>query len=344
MKIKTFLSIFVSLIITITWLSSCGKTETVSQAKDSSSKETSQAEVQTSEEIPEENFTFKSTEELLTNGMNVAMDGYVVVMDKEDIPEYMRDIMIPFNDEDKGLHAYKTLYGDVKLEPQFGINSDFLYNNIAFARPQGENSGYAAINSKGELLTKPETMSVCWVGNGIIKYHDITLDGNYETHLLDTDLNEYDISSFLADYPARDKLDITPEHVGGDYEYDGSDINGIAYGKYQNGFLPYSKKDQGCLVSGLLHENGNIAAEYDGYGHISTVAYGYYYAIFDEFGEGKIYTDKHELVAEDLVFQRGYFRLTENMIYPGGYTYVFIHNVNGIEPYVIKIDPDVNAQ
>lgn len=335
--ISAAITLFVSMMV------SCGTTNNTEGQSSDTDTVISAGNEQPTVDDSEENYTFKSTEELLANKYNVAMNGYVVIIDEEDIPEYMRDILIPYKDEELRLNGYKTLYGEVKIEPQFGIVTEFADNKLALAQPVGEGLRPAAINSKGELLTDPETMSVCWVSDELIKYHDISPEGNYETHIVDTDLNEYDISSYYKAYPAADTLDLTAEHLGNDLEWDGTGTNGISYGKYQNGFLPYSTNEEYATVSGLLDENGNIAAEYYGYERISSVAYGYY-IVYNEHGRGNIYTSEHELVAENLEFEYYDSRLTEKMIYPGGYTYAFFYTVKGVEPLVIKIDPNVHEK
>lgn len=45
-------------------------------------------------------YEYKSTEELLKNSLNRAGNGFVAVNDKNDIPDFINELLVPFHDDE----------------------------------------------------------------------------------------------------------------------------------------------------------------------------------------------------------------------------------------------------
>ena len=183
-------------------------------------------------------------------------------------------------------------------------------------------------------------VAVSWVDADYIKYNDINDDN--KVHIVNEALNELDISTYFKDYPLKSKINISLENLG--YNEIEGYTGEISYGRYQNGFLPYTKSidtedNVNKIVSGLLDKNGKSVAEYEGQ-YISSVSNGFY-VVFDDFG-GYIYDENHNKVTDQLCFKTdNSARPVDKIIYPGGYTYVYFETKNGTEAFPIKIAPEL---
>jgi len=325
-------------------LTSCGDTDKKSYGH---SQTDSSSIILANDSSSEENiiYEYKSTEELLENEKNKALNGFVAVLDVDDIPEYMKDILIPFKDSSTNLYGYKTLSGDIKISPQFYYAHCFADNKMAYvALPKewdtnktGGDFG-VAIRPDGSLITNPEKCDVTWVDNDYIKYYD----KDFNVHIVDESLNEIDLDSYYGDYKKFPDLDLSENFFGYD---DGcsTEVSDKTYLKYINGYLPFVYRninDNGYgEKAGLLDKNGNIVIEYDGSGiMISCVSNGYY-VVLDDFYKGCIFDENFNKVTDSLDF--GECRPMESIIYPGGYTYVFMYTADGYEAVVIKIAPEL---
>lgn len=334
--------IFITTVFCLFNLTSCS--DTADNNDDSKTSKSQSKKAEFSFEEDKTDYKYKSTEALLANKKNLAGNGYVIIRDKNDIPDYMKDILVPFCDEKSNLYGYKNLMGDVKIEPKFCSASEFADNKFAIVHMSGDVNDAGteivgpgiAIKTDGSSITDSQKMYVSWVGADYIKYNDINDDN--KVHVVNEDLKELDMSTYFKDYPQKSKTDISPENLG--YNEIEGYTDEISYGRYQNGFLPYTKlinteDNVNKIVSGLLNKGGEAVAEYDCQ-YISSVSNSFY-VVFNDFG-GYVYDENHNKVTDQLCFKTdNSARPVDKIIYPGGYTYVYFETKNGTEPFVIKI-------
>lgn len=268
-------------------------------------------------------YEYKSTEELLENSLNKAGNGFVAINDKNDIPDFINELLVPFHD-DEYLWGYKTIKGDVVIEPQFDSAYDFDNNQVAIV--YYENGESSVIDSKGNNIIPREDYSSLVTEGGIINlYRKDGIEYFYDYSGNELSLEEF-YQKFYSGVNDIEKLNLRSNFANNE---NGNDNKTKRYLPFNEDYLPF-ETNSGV---GILDADCNLVKLFSDSTMITCISNGYFGVGF--MGDVNFYDSDLNCVTETLDI--GLFRPKSSVVYPGGYTYIYYAD----EIFVIKISPEL---
>ena len=315
---------FIISICIVIMFTACGNASKSSETTLSSNDVSISDSTSKSESDETVKYEYKSTEELLKNSLNRAGNGFVAVNDKNDIPDFINELLVPFHD-DEYLWGYKTIKGDVVLEPQFDTAYDFDNNQAAIV--YYENGESTVIDSKGNNIIPIGDYTQIITEGGIINLYD----GNDGVErFYDYSGNELSLEEFYQKFYSGvndiNKLNLRNNFANNE---NGNDNKTKKYLPFSEGYLPFETKSG----VGMLDANCNIVKTFSDSNMITCRSNGYFGVGF--MGDVNFYDTDFNCVTETLDI--GLFRPKSSVVYPGGYTYIYYAD----EIFVIKIAPEL---